>query len=52
MDADGNDVQILEEGETGDESDSTSESSSSSSGEQNCHFHAGVEYVCCEHIKR
>ncbi|OOO12842.1 zinc/iron permease [Aspergillus oryzae] len=44
MDADGNDVQILEEGESGDESDSTSESSSSSSGEQNCHFHAGVEH--------
>ncbi|GMF74606.1 unnamed protein product [Aspergillus oryzae] len=47
MDADGNDVQILEEGESGDESDSTSESSSSSSGEQNCHFHAGVDEQSC-----
>lgn len=50
MDADGNDVQILGDGETGDEDSDSSSSSSSSSGEQNCHFHAGVEYVLCENI--
>lgn len=47
MDADGNDVQILEEGATaGDSHEHGSEHSSESSGhgERNCHFHAGVEY--------
>ncbi|KUM61210.1 hypothetical protein ACN42_g5905 [Penicillium freii] len=50
MDADGNDVLIQEEG-TAAESGTTEEShsehsehSEDSSGEQNCHFHAGVEH--------
>lgn len=44
LDAGGNDVQILAEGETGDDHDHSSGSGSSSHGEQNCHFHAGVEH--------
>lgn len=46
MDADGNDVLIQEEGtaaESGTTEESHSEHSEESSGEQNCHFHAGVE---------
>ena len=45
VDPDGNDVQILEEGESAQDQDQASEESNSS-GEhagQNCHFHAGVE---------
>jgi len=45
MDADGNDVLIQEEatGESESEHSDHGHEESSSEGEQNCHFHAGVE---------
>jgi zinc transporter 1/2/3 len=46
MDADGNDVLIEEEAtaESTDEHSENDQEESSSGTEQNCHFHAGVEY--------
>lgn len=48
MDAEGNDVQIVGEGESTESSSSSGSSEESQSGSKegmNCHFHAGVEYV-------
>lgn len=44
MDPDGNDVAVHAEGETAEEGHEDSHGDSESE-EQNCHFHAGVEYV-------
>ncbi|OOF95838.1 hypothetical protein ASPCADRAFT_405539 [Aspergillus carbonarius ITEM 5010] len=43
VDPDGNDVQILEEGESAQDQDQASEESSGEHAGQNCHFHAGIE---------
>lgn len=47
MDPDGNDVAIHAEGEAAEEGhdDSDGHSHQGESEEQNCHFHAGVEYA-------
>ena len=48
MDSEGNDVQIVGEGDSREGSSSSGSSEESHSGSKagmNCHFHAGVEYV-------
>lgn len=53
MDPDGNDVAVHAEGEATEEGhEDTHEDSHGESEEQNCHFHAGVEYALPDFLFR